>query len=375
MHSNTCDINIMTTEDKKFMHIALNYAKRTVGLTAPNPSVGCIIVKNNQIIGVGNTAQGGRPHAETVALAMAADKAEGAIAYVTLEPCCHYGKTPPCAKALIDAGISKVVIATKDPYEKVAGGGIKMLQKAGIEVVTGVLEQKARQVNAGFLSVQELGRPYVTLKLATSTDGMIAKNDGKQLWLTGDIAKSYSHMLRAKNDAIMVGSGTVIADTPSLDCRLPGMADQSPIRIIMDGRGRYAQEGKLRVGKGADIDADPHDLAIVLNKLAEKGITRLLVEGGSALATSFLKADLIDELIWIKAPITIAKDGLPAFLHMDIADIENCKKNVIPSKAKDIFYKILHYAQNDKTNIKNCSFSLESHLMLGEDEVRVYRKV
>jgi diaminohydroxyphosphoribosylaminopyrimidine deaminase/5-amino-6-(5-phosphoribosylamino)uracil reductase len=337
----------------KFMKIALALAARNIGLTAPNPCVACVIVKDNQIIATGITAPGGRPHAEVVALAKAGENAKGATAYVTLEPCCHTGKTPPCSDALIKAGIARVVVALQDPYKEVAGNGIKQLKAAGIEVITGICEAEAAELNAGFLKVQAKKRPFVTLKLATSIDGKIATSIGDSKWISGEKSRAYVHMLRAKNDAIMVGIDTVCADDPELTCRLPGLLEQSPIRVVIDTNLRIPEDSKLvksaknhplwvitageQVNKaklealGVKVIACKSDengrvdIADTLKTIAKLGITSLLVEGGSKLASSFIQNNLVDRLIWVKAPIIIGNEGIPAIYGDDIYTIKEAR--------------------------------------------------
>lgn len=340
--------------DIRYMKTALLLAKRGVGIVAPNPSVGCVIVKNDQIIASGVTAQGGRPHAETIALAKA--DARNATLYVTLEPCCHHGKTPPCVDAIIKSGVCRVVIATTDPHSKVAGGGIKALQNHGIEVIVGVCEEEAQELNAGFFSVQLKGMPYIILKLATSADGKIAEKEGVQTQITGKEAQNYAHYLRAINDAVMVGAQTIAVDDPQLTCRLPGLAKQSPIRIVADSNinisgecnllktdsqqypvyilttknGEKSNAKIIKCNAGEDGCVDLKD---AMQKLAGLGITRLLVEGGSKLAESFLKENLVDELIWIKSPNKIGEKGIPAIDSINIADLmENQTANFMLGK-------------------------------------------
>jgi diaminohydroxyphosphoribosylaminopyrimidine deaminase/5-amino-6-(5-phosphoribosylamino)uracil reductase len=340
-------------EHAKFMKIAIAIASRNVGLTAPNPCVACVIVKDNQIIATGITAQGGRPHAETIALEKAGKNAKGATAYVTLEPCCHTGKTYPCTDEIIKAEIARVVVALQDPYKEVSGKGIKQLKESGIEVITEICESEAAELNDGFLTVQTKEKPFVTLKLATSIDGKIATSIGESKWITGEHARNYVHMLRAKSDAVMVGIDTVCADDPELTCRLPGLLDQSPIRIIVDSNLRISEDSKLiktakkhplwviTSGEQANkanleklgvkiisckMDEDFRvDLKDAMKILAKMGITRLLVEGGSKLATSFIKNNLVDQLIWIKAPIIIGNEGIPAISDFDISSIKDAK--------------------------------------------------
>lgn len=361
-HTNKLGVILTYNPDIKFMKIALGLSKRGVGLTAPNPSVACLLVKNEQIIATGVTAIGGRPHAEVIAISKAGGNAHGSTAYVTLEPCCHYGKTPPCTDAIIKAGITKVVIATTDTFKKVSGLGVQKLKDARIEVVLGVCEEEARIINQGFFSVQEKGRPYVTLKLATSLDGKIADKNGNSKWITSEDTRAYAHYLRAKNDAIMVGIGTVIADNPMLDCRLSGMESQSPIRIVLDNSlriplysklvqtanqiplyiiGSNVNENKALVESGVKI-MQSNGLMNILSLLAQNDITRLMVEGGSKIAASFIKDDLVDELVLMRSAKNIGNDGIDAIAGMDI-------NQVIAEK----FIKI-------------------SHNVIGEDSVTTY---
>ncbi|HSV30358.1 MAG TPA: bifunctional diaminohydroxyphosphoribosylaminopyrimidine deaminase/5-amino-6-(5-phosphoribosylamino)uracil reductase RibD, partial [Candidatus Omnitrophota bacterium] len=313
-----------------------------LGTVWPNPAVGCVIVKDGRVVGRGWTQPGGRPHAETEALAMAGEAARGATAYVTLEPCSHHGKTPPCAEALISAGVTRVVSAAQDPDPRVSGQGLEMLRAAGIAVTTGICEAEAEELNAGFFLKVREGRPLVTLKLATTLDGRIATHGGESKWITGDAARAAGHLLRAENDVILVGSGTVLADDPELTCRLPGLGERSPVRVVVDGRLRLPLTSRLvatanevptwvvtlegndderveayqdagvdiiEVEQGADHSVDP---AALMTALGESGVTRVLVEGGSHLAAALLRAGLIDRMVWFRSPRLIGGDGLPA---------------------------------------------------------------
>ncbi len=297
------------------MGLALALGERHLGRTAPNPSVGCVIVKDGLVVGRGWTQPGGRPHAEAEALARAGDAARGATAYVTLEPCSNWGKTPPCTKGLIEAGISRVVIGCVDPDPRVDGKGIAWLREAGLEVTTGVMEAEALAQNLGLYRRIRDGRPMVGLKLAMSLDGRIATRTGDSQWITGEAARRFGHRLRAAHDAIMVGSGTALADDPLLSCRLPGLEDRSPVRVVMDRRGRLpetsqlvATADRLPLVHVTDADGDT-SLPAVLTRLAGHGITRLLVEGGASLATSFLASGLVDRLYVFSAPCLIGGDG------------------------------------------------------------------
>jgi len=326
--------------DEKYIFFAINLAKKNIGLTSPNPCVGSVLVKNNTIISTGITVAGGTPHSETITITKAGKNAQGATLYVTLEPCSHFGKTPPCTDLIIQSKISRVVIATIDPDLRVNGLGISQLKAAGIEVVVGVLEDKAIESNQGFFTAKTLGRPFITLKLATSYDDKIATNDNKIKWISNEKSRQYAHYLRAKNDAILVGANTVRQDNPMLDCRLAGLEKYSPKRIILSSKLdidlnskiiQTAQEIPTFIATNNPDTKKFTDLGIKiinfknLNDLVKKlptiGINNLLIEGGSVVATEFLKADLVDKLLWIKAPKTIGEDGIDALQNLDISRI------------------------------------------------------
>jgi len=325
------------------MRAALGLARRGLGSVWPNPAVGCVIVDAaGRVVGRGSTQPGGRPHAETEALAMAGEAARGATAYVTLEPCAHHGKTPPCAEALIAAGIRRAVVAVEDPDSRVSGKGMAMLRAAGIDVVAGVLADEAAELNAGFFHAIHAKRPLVTLKLGTTLDGRTATHSGESRWITGDAARAAAHGLRAENDVVMIGSGTALADDPDLTCRLPGLTDRSPVRVVVDGRLRLPLTSRLVATAaeiptwlitlaGADdarreafedagvelLEAPPGsdhqiDMGAALGLLAESGVTRVLVEGGAHLAAALLRANLVDRLVWFRAPRLMGGDGLPS---------------------------------------------------------------
>src|SRR5579872_5958594 len=222
--------------DLRHMKTALALARRGLGLVWPNPSVGCVIVMEGRVIGRGWTRPGGRPHGETEALSQAGEAARGATAYVSLEPCCHWGKTPPCTDALVAAGITRVVVPIEDPDPRVQGQGVARLKAAGIKVDVGLCAAEAAEVNAGFFLRMKEGRPLLTLKLATSRDGRIATRGQESQWITGPLSRARAHLLRATHDAVMVGSNTVLVDDPLLTCRLPGLEERSPVRIVVDGR-------------------------------------------------------------------------------------------------------------------------------------------
>jgi diaminohydroxyphosphoribosylaminopyrimidine deaminase/5-amino-6-(5-phosphoribosylamino)uracil reductase len=340
-----------TSLDNYFMGIALNLARRGVGNVAPNPAVGCVIASADstpRILGRGWTQPGGRPHAETEALHRAGTAARGAVAYVTLEPCAHHGQTPPCAQALIDAGVSRVVAAMQDPDPRVAGKGFALLREAGITVQTGVCAEQAELLNAGFLSRCRHDRPVVTLKVATTLDGRIATHSGESRWITGASARARTHLLRATHDAIMVGSNTALVDDPELTCRLAGLEARSPLRVIADGRMRLPLTSKfvrgaatqpslmfirndadrLRAGAYRDAGIDVVRLPAgndghmqpdaMLRALGERGINSVLVEGGAVLAATLIGADLVDRLVWFRAAKLIGGDGIAAIAPLGL---------------------------------------------------------
>ena len=325
------------------MAAALGLARRALGRAWPNPAVGCVLVDSaNTVVGRGWTQIGGRPHAEAEALGLAGEAARGATAYVTLEPCSHQGMTPPCADALVGAGISRAVVAVEDPDPRVRGRGIERLRAAGIEVRMGVGRAEAEEINAGFFLKVSTGRPLVTLKLATSLDGRIALKTGESRWITGERARRRGHWLRAIHDAVLVGSGTALADDPLLTCRLEGLEARSPVRVLLDPRLKVPPRAQLyrnahdvpvwlivgdrapgasvaeREALGVEPILVPEDdaglvpLTQVLKALGDRGITRLLVEGGSRLATALLGAGLVDRLAWFRAPLVLGGDGLAA---------------------------------------------------------------
>lgn len=307
------------------MRAALNLAARGLGRVAPNPAVGCVLVKDGTIVGRGWTQPGGRPHAETQALARAGAAARGATAYVSLEPCAHHGVTPPCADALIGAGVARVVAAAGDPDPRTNGAGIARLRAAGIAAETGLLAAEARLLNIGFFLKVLKNRPFVTAKIAASLDGRVATGAGDSQWVTGEAARLHGHLERARHDAILIGAGTLRADNPRLTCRLPGLEAASPQRIVLMGSSAVPGDlallrdpsvwvigsgcGALDVPAGADGLPEP---AGVLALLAGRGITRLLIEGGPRLITAFMAAGLVDRLLWYQAPRVIGGDGQPA---------------------------------------------------------------
>ena len=334
----------MTTtpsDDQSHMRAALALARRGLGTTWPNPSVGCVVVRDGRVVGRAVTAPGGRPHAEPSALAMAGWAARGATVYVTLEPCCHWGHTPPCTQALIDAGVARVVIGTRDPDPRVNGDGLTRLRESGIAVTEGVLEEQAREVVAGFAHRVTLKRPLVTLKLAATLDGRIATGGGESQWITGEPARRVGHALRGRHDAVLVGVGTVLADDPDLTCRIPGFRPSPVVRVVVDTHLRTALTTRIvataaetptwmliRAGTDPDRRRAVADLGVKvievpgasagvdlsrgLAALADAGLTRVLVEGGAKIAAALLRANLVDRLAWFHAPGVMGADGWPA---------------------------------------------------------------
>jgi diaminohydroxyphosphoribosylaminopyrimidine deaminase/5-amino-6-(5-phosphoribosylamino)uracil reductase len=325
-------------DDIRHMRHALVLARRALGQVAPNPAVGCVIVsREGRVVGRGWTAPGGRPHAETVALAQADAAARGATAYVTLEPCAHHGQTAPCAEALIGAGVARVVAAVEDPDPRVKGKGFNILRAAGLKVTRGVLEREAADLNAGFFLRLQQDRPLVTLKIAQSRDAKTIPPAGTSRWITGEQARRFAHLLRAQHDAILVGVGTVLVDDPNLTCRLPGLEGRSPVRVVLDTHlrlplsSRLAQTAQriptlvvtateggkaLRAGGVEVLRVVPDEggrpaLRAILGVLAGRGFTRLLVEGGATVLSTFLREGYADRLEIFTAPITLgeAADG------------------------------------------------------------------
>ncbi|MBX2830904.1 MAG: bifunctional diaminohydroxyphosphoribosylaminopyrimidine deaminase/5-amino-6-(5-phosphoribosylamino)uracil reductase RibD [Rhodospirillales bacterium] len=328
-----------TEDDRHFMRVALSLSKRGLGNVWPNPSVGCVLVSSDgSIVGRGHTQPGGRPHAERVALDMAGDLARGATAYVTLEPCSHVGKSPPCAAGLIQAGVTRVISALTDPDPRVSGRGHNMLRDAGIKVDVGLLSAEAAKVNEGFLSKVEKGRPFVTLKLASTLDARSATASGESQWITGEAARQEGHRLRATHDAILVGANTVLVDDPTLTCRLAGRGHQSPVRVVLDRAGDVPLSAQLvqtandvptwlvtsdanfaelseRFEKtsikviSAGCAGDHLDLHDVMRKLSDAGLTRILVESGGNLAAALVSAGLVGRIVHFVAPVMIGGDG------------------------------------------------------------------
>ena len=337
--------------DLRFMRLALALGRRGQGRTWPNPAVGAVIVKDGIIVGRGWTQPGGRPHGEPEALRRAGEAARGATLYVTLEPCSHFGKSPPCADAVIAAGIKRVVAAIEDPNREVAGQGHARLRAAGITVDVGLCAAEAAFDHAGHFRRIRDKRPHVILKLAVSPDGKIGAAGGKPVAITGEAARNRVHLLRAQSDAILVGIGTVLADDPLLTCRLPGMAARSPVRVVLDQSLRLPGASRLigsaretplwvvgselaeaaaatRLGAtGAQVirvpaaNASGLDLPAVLRALAGKGITRLMVEGGSRVASSFVAAGLVDEIWLFRGTEAVGSDGVDALDALPLSKI------------------------------------------------------
>jgi len=331
--------------DRRYMAAAIRLARWHEGRTGSNPSVATLIVREIDgtpvIVGRGVTAIGGRPHAEPQALAEAGELARGATAYVTLEPCAHHGRTPPCAEALVAAGVARVVAAATDPDERVSGRGYAILREAGIEVEEGVLDREAQRDLAGYLTRRMKNRAHVTLKLAVSTNGKIGKRDGQQVAITGEISRCQVHALRAQSDVILVGVGTAINDDPELTCRLPGLEDRSPVRLVLDTNLRLPVQSRL-VSTARDVPLwiataaaqdDPHRAVLaeagaefiasdahqgklalpeLLEDLAARGLSTVFVEGGAQVAQAFLAEDLVDRIVLLTGEGTIEGDAVDA---------------------------------------------------------------
>lgn len=327
--------------DTDWMATALTLARRGLGQVWPNPAVGCIVVKDGKVVGRGWTQPGGRPHAETMALAQAGEAAQGATAYVSLEPCAHHGKTPPCADALVAAGIARVVMPMEDPDSRVSGKGVARLRDAGILVETGLMAAEAEAVNCGFLMRQRAGRPWLTLKLAASLDGRIATSTGESQWITGPAARARVHLMRATHDAVLVGAGTMRADDPALTVRLPGLSNRAPVRIVADTsitlpetahlaqtaatvpvwlcHGRDADSTTLPIGVASvpvNVTGQGLDLTEMMAAFGSRGLTRVFCEGGGGLAAGLLRAGLVDELVWMNAGVAIGGDGAASLASM-----------------------------------------------------------
>ena len=351
---------VASSTDLRFMRKALALARRMLGRTSPNPAVGCVIVRGGRqggrqdirIVGQGATAAGGRPHAEAVALARAGAKARGATVYVSFEPCAHRGHTAPCARALVEAGVRRVVVGCVDPYPPVRGRGLAILRAAGVEVISGVLEDECRRLNLGFITRVTRGRPFATLKLALSLDGRIAAASGDSQWISSPASRALVHRWRSESDAIMVGAGTVLADNPRLTCRMAGGRD--PVRVVIDGRLRCSPRARVfvqrstapallvtatanvararrRYGARVEVIGCPVrggtrsgeiDLRSVMLELGRRGWCNVLIEGGANLAGSALRAGIVDRVAFFVAPIVIGA-GTPAVEGLGFARVRD----------------------------------------------------
>ncbi len=334
------------------MRAALALARRSLGRTWPNPAVGCVIVRDGQVIARGRTRDGGRPHAEADAIAEAAaagQSLKSATAYVTLEPCSHHGRTPPCADALVASGVARVVSALEDPDPRVKGQGHARLKAAGIAVEVGEGAAEAAEINTGFLLRIREGRPLFHLKIASSLDGRIATASGESKWITGEAARRDGHRLRAIHDAILVGAATATADDPDLTCRLPGLEGYSPVRIVLDSQARLSPRSKLATSARAtpvwlvctmsapadrrdalarlgveilEVDSGSDgriDISAAAQALGARGLTRVLVEGGGQVAASFLKAGLVDGISSYRAGLVLGGDSRSAVGGLEFA--------------------------------------------------------
>lgn len=353
-------------------------ALRSLGQTWPNPSVGAVVVNSGcspEVIARGRTMHGGRPHAERMALEKAGPSAKGATLYVTLEPCAHHGKTPPCTDAIIEAGVTRVVCSAHDPDPRVAGAGYAKLKEAGIEVKEGVLQELGSQIALGHSFRVSSNRPLVQLKIAVGSDGLIPQGSGSPVWATGEEARAHGHLLRARCDAILVGGATVSADNPELTCRLPGLGDRSPVRVVLDSQLQIPSDAKLvsginevpvwllcseeaskdnehrledagthveRVAQAKEGGLDPE---AVLATLAKRGITRLLIEGGPRVAESFWKANFVDEIYLYQGPEPIGPTGLKTLSTYGLDEIKN-----------------------------STHFKCEETRLLGKDSLSIYRR-
>ena len=361
---------LFNSTDHRYMAEAIRLAWRGLYTTHPNPRVGCVLVKGSNVIGRGWHQVAGEGHAEVNALADAArngheSQIKGATAYVSLEPCSHYGKTPPCAEALIEAGVAKVISAMEDPNPQVSGRGHRLLQQAGIETACGLMQAEAEQINPGFNKRMRTGLPWVVLKSAMSVDGRTAMANGESQWITGPEARACGHQMRADHDAILVGVDTVVADDPALTCRLLGLEDRSPVRIVLDRRLRTpptaalaatagqtptwivtetpgdADQARALAGLGVEVItvAATADLAAVLAALADRGLTRLLVEGGGRVHASFFAAGVVDRIAWFRAPLALGGDGLAGIAPLGLgrlADAARFRRTAVRPLGDDV---------------------------------------
>ncbi len=344
------------------MRAALALARRSLGRTWPNPAVGCVIVKDGHVVARGRTRDGGRPHAEADAIARAQGSLKGATVYVTLEPCSHHGKSPPCADALVDAGVAKVVSAMADPNPVVNGQGHARLKAAGIEVEIGDGAREAAEINAGFFLRVGEGRPLFHLKMAVSLDGRIATASGESKWITGEAARRDSQRLRAIHDAILIGAGTANADDPELTCRLPGLTAYSPVRIVLDSRAGLSPASKLAASARSvpvwllctaaapaaarealqalgieviEVAAGPDgyvDATAASREFGRRGLTRVLIEGGGTVTASFLKADLVDRLSVYRAGLLLGGDSRSAIGNLGLGRLDFAPRFTLASR-------------------------------------------
>jgi diaminohydroxyphosphoribosylaminopyrimidine deaminase/5-amino-6-(5-phosphoribosylamino)uracil reductase len=362
--------------DERLMAAANSIGRRNLGQTFPNPAVGALIVRfeNGEpvVVARGYTAEGGRPHAESEALRLAGDAARGATTYVTLEPCAHHGKTPPCANEIISAGIARAVIAVEDPNPEVKGKGTSLLRAAGIDVTLGVGARDALITHAGHFRRMRDGRPHLTLKIAVSADGKTGLAGRLPAEISCETSRAEAHMLRANSDAILVGSGTVIADDPLLSCRLPGMAERSPIRVVLDGKLRIPLNSKLvksardvplwvMTTDEAPVEAESRlaaagaivlrtasrngriDLQASLRRLGEREITRVLVEGGPILSATLLRHDLVDEAILVRSERTLGADAIDALEGLSLSALTDSPKLEIIERRMAGADSLTHY--------------------------------
>ena len=339
-------------EDEGWMRAAFGLARRGLGRVWPNPTVGCILMRDGVVVGRGWTGDGGMPHAEAVALEQAGPAARGATAYVTLEPCNHTGRTPPCAQALVAAGVARAVIAIEDPDPRVNGAGVAALRAAGVAVDVGCLPNEAVAVNRGFLSRLTTGRPALTLKLAASIDGRIATGTGESRWITGPRARAEVHLMRAQADAVLVGAGTVRQDDPRLDVRDIGLAEASPVRVVVSGSLALPRESNIGATardrplwlchhsdpdparfkaweeKGAvliEVPIQPDgqlDLSAMMQRLGDRGLTRVLCEGGGRLAAALLEAGLVDEVVAYTAGLVLGEEAVPSVGMLEVEALQ-----------------------------------------------------
>jgi len=336
---------------ERFMRAALRLALKGAGHTSPNPAVGAVIVKDGHIISRGYHRKAGLPHAEVEAINAAREDVSGATLYVTLEPCCHWGRTPPCTDAVIRAGIRKVVIGSKDPNPRVAGKGIRALRAAGIDVLSRVLEAECRQINAAYMKYITMKAPFVTLKLASSLDGRIAAPNGESRWITGSVSRAFVHRLRSQTDAVMVGSSTILKDDPLLTVR--SVKGKNPGRVVLDSSFRIPLDAKVLKRHDADrcppivfttgaasgakvkkaikagvqvikVSAakDGVDIRNVLKELGKLEVTSLLVEGGGRVAASFLKAKSVDRLLLFLSPVFLGGDAVPSMGPLELKTLK-----------------------------------------------------